>query len=65
MRYFSIQQSILLKKKHENEQWKAEAARLATEKKALKDLVATYKQRIDVIRNVNKKNKLTKSKSHK
>lgn len=28
MRYYGIQQSILLKKKQENEQWKSEAFKL-------------------------------------
>lgn len=43
MRYYGIQHSILLKKKQENEQWKAEAAKLAAEKQSLKELVSTYK----------------------
>lgn len=65
MRYYGIQQSILLKKKQENEQWKAQASKWAAEKQSLKEMVSTYKEKLDVIRRINKKKNLQRTKSHK
>lgn len=57
LKYLNIQQDILLRRKEEFEQYKADSLKKSIERDNLKKAVEEYKEKIEVLRKVIAKNR--------
>lgn len=62
LKYLNIQQDILLRRKEEFEQYKADSIKKSIERDNLRKVVEEYKEKIEVLRKVIAKNRSEKAK---